>query len=311
VSALAHAANAWATLRAGFTTVQSIGEADNAPLRDAINRGHIPGPRVLTSLGSMNERTRGGTPDSLRAAVRRFKQMGADVIKIFASKSIRDGGEATMSVEQLQAACGESTAHGLRSVVHAHSAEAAQRAARAGCTQVEHGVFADDATLALFAERGTWFDPQCGLVFRNYLDNKPWFDGIGNYNAVGFAAMEKAIPLAEAGIGRAARTKGVKLVFGTDAVAGAHGRNAEELVCRVRRGGQPAMDAIVSATSRAAESMHLEKELGRIAPGYTADIIATNGDPSQEIEASLRVSFVMRGGVVYRLDGTSLAKGVR
>lgn len=311
VSALAHAANAWATLRAGFTTVQSIGEADNAPLRDAINRGHIPGPRVLTSLGSMNERTRGGTPDSLRAAVRRFKQMGADVIKIFASKSIRDGGEATMSVEQLQAACGESTAHGLRSVVHAHSADAAQRAARAGCTQVEHGVFADDATLALFAERGTWFDPQCGLVFRNYLDNKPWFDGIGNYNAVGFAAMEKAIPLAEAGIGRAARTKGVKLVFGTDAVAGAHGRNAEELVCRVRRGGQPAMDAIVSATSRAAESMHLEKELGRIAPGYTADIIATNGDPSQEIEASLRVSFVMRGGVVYRLDGTSLAKGVR
>jgi imidazolonepropionase-like amidohydrolase len=311
VSALAHAANAWATLRAGFTTVQSIGEADNAPLRDAINRGHIPGPRVLTSLGSMNERTRGGSPDSLRAAVRRFKQMGADVIKIFASKSIRDGGEATMSVEQLQAACGESTAQGLRSVVHAHSADAAQRAARAGCTQVEHGVFADDATLALFAERGTWFDPQCGLVFRNYLDNKPWFDGIGNYNAVGFAAMEKAIPLAEAGIGRAARTKGVKLVFGTDAVAGAHGRNAEELVCRVRRGGQTAMDAIMSATSRAAESMQLGKELGRIAPGYTADIIATNGDPSQEIEASLRVSFVMRGGVVYRLDGTSLAKGVR
>lgn len=311
VSALAHAANAWATLRAGFTTVQSIGEADNAPLRDAINRGHIPGPRVLTSLGSMNERTRGGSPDSLRAAVRRFKQMGADVIKIFASKSIRDGGEATMTVEQLQAACGESTAQGLRSVVHAHSADAAQRAARAGCTQVEHGVFADDATLALFAEQGTWFDPQCGLVFRNYLDNKPWFDGIGNYNAVGFASMEQAIPLAEAGIGRAARTKGVKLVFGTDAVAGAHGRNAEELVCRVRRGGQTAMDAITSATSRAAESMHLGMELGRIAPGYTADIIATNGDPSQEIEASLRVSFVMRGGVVYRLDGTSLAKGVR
>jgi imidazolonepropionase-like amidohydrolase len=259
----------------------------------------------------MNERTRGGSPDSLRAAVRRFKQMGADVIKIFASKSIRDGGEATMSVEQLQAACGESTAQGLRSVVHAHSADAAQRAARAGCSQVEHGVFADDATLALFAEQGTWFDPQCGLVFRNYLDNKPWFDGIGNYNAVGFASMEKAIPLAEAGIGRAARTKGVKLVFGTDAVAGAHGRNAEELVCRVRRGGQQAMDAIVSATSRAAESMQLGKALGRIAPGYTADIIAMDGDPSQEIEASLRVSFVMRGGVVYRLDGTSLAKGVR
>ena len=127
VSALAHAGNAWATLHAGFTTVQSIGEADNAPLRDAINRGTLPGPRVLTSLGSLNERTKGGSPDSLRAAVRRFKQAGADVIKIFASKSIRDGGEATMTPEQLTAACGEAKALGLRSVVHAHSAEAVQR----------------------------------------------------------------------------------------------------------------------------------------------------------------------------------------
>lgn len=305
VSALAHAGNAWATLRAGFTTVQSIGEADNAPLRDAIARGHIPGPRVLTSLGSLNERSRGGTPDSLRTVIRGFKQAGADVIKIFASKSIRDGGEATMTDAQLQAACGEATAQGLRSVVHAHSADAAQRAARAGCTQVEHGVFADDATRAAFVKHGTFFDPQCGLVFRNYLDHKPWFEGIGNYNAAGFASMEQALPLAEAGIGLAARTKGLKLVFGTDAVAGAHGRNAEELVCRVKRGGQSAMDAIVSATSRAAESLTLDREIGRVAPGFAADLIATDGNPSQDIDAALRVAFVMRGGVVYRHDGAS------
>lgn len=300
--ALSQAGNAWATLRAGFTTVQSIGEADNAALRDAINRGTIPGPRVLTSLGSMNERTGGGSPDSLRAAVRRFKAAGADVIKIFASKSIRDGGEATMSDEQLTAACGESTAQGLRSVVHAHSAEAVQRAARNGCTQVEHGVFADEGTRALLIQRGTFFDPQCGLVFRNYLDNKPRFEGIGNYNAVGFASMEKAIPLAEAGIGAASRAPTLKLVFGTDAVAGAHGRNAEELVCRVRRGGQPAMDAIVSATSRAAESLRMDGQIGRIAVGYLADIIATDGNPAAEIEASQRVTFVMRSGIVYRND---------
>lgn len=302
VGALNHAANAWATLRAGFTTVQSLGEPENAPLRDAINRGLIPGPRVLTSLGSLNERTLGGSPDSLRSAVRRFKTRGADVIKIFASKSIRDGGEATMTDAQLTAACAEAKAQGLRSVVHAHSAEAVQRATRAGCTQIEHGVFADDATRALLVEHGTFFDPQCGLVFHNYLDHKPWFEGIGNYNAAGFASMETAIPLAEAGIGLASRTPRLKLVFGTDAVAGAHGRNAEELVCRVIRGGQSAMDAIVSATLRAAESLSLEKEIGRIAVGYAADVIAVDGDPIADITATQRVSFVMRGGRVYRND---------
>ncbi len=303
VGALHHAGNAWATLFAGFTTVQSIGEADNGPLRDAINRGVIPGPRVITSLGSINERTGGGSPDSLRAAVRRFKERGADVIKIFASKSIRDGGEATMTDAQLAAVCGESTAVGLRSVVHAHSAEAVQRAARANCSQVEHGVFADDVTRALLVERGTYFDPQCGLVFHNYLDNKRWFEGIGNYNAAGFESMEKALPLAAAGIGLASRTPTLKLVFGTDAVAGAHGRNAEELVCRVRNGGQDAMDAIVSATSRAAESLGLGREIGRIAEGFAADIIATDGDPIAAIEATQRVRFVMRGGTIYRNDG--------
>ena len=300
--AFSQAGNAWVTLRAGFTTVQSIGEPENAGLRDAINRGTIPGPRIITSLGSMNERTGGGSPDSLRAAVRRFKAMGADVIKIFASKSIREGGDPTMTDEQLAAACGESTAQGLRSIVHAHAAEAVQRAARNGCTQVEHGLFADDDTRALMVKNGVFFDPQCGLVFHNYLDNKPRFEGIGNYNAVGFAAMEKALPMATAGIRSGSRNTSLKLVFGTDAVAGAHGRNAEELVCRVREGGQPAMDAIVSATSRAAESMRLEKEIGRIAVGMAADIIATDGDPVAEIEATQRVVFVMRNGIIYRND---------
>jgi imidazolonepropionase-like amidohydrolase len=303
VSAYNQAANAWATLRAGFTTVQDIGEPENAALRDLINRGLLPGPRILTSLGSLSETSAGGSPDSLRAVVQRFKQRGADVIKIFASKSIRDGGEATMTDAQLEAACGEAKAQGLRSVVHAHSAESVQRSARAGCTQVEHGVFADDATRAMLVQKGTYFDPQCGLVFHNYLDNKPWFDGIGNYNAVGFASMEKAIPLAEAGIGLASRTPKLKMVFGTDAVAGAHGRNAEELVCRVKRGGQPAMEAIISATSLSAEALGLGAEIGRIAVGYAADVIATDGDPVADIEATQRVSFVMRSGHVVRNDG--------
>ena len=302
IAALAQAANAWATLRAGFTTVQSVGEPENGALRDAIDAGLVPGPRILTSLGAIDGTTSGGSPDSLRAAVRRFKARGADLIKIFASKSIREGGGATMTDEQLAAACGEAKAVGLRTLVHAHAAEAVERASRAGCTQVEHGVFVDSTARAVMVANGTFFDPQCGLVFHNYLDHKPWFEGIGNYNAAGFAAMERALPLAQAGIDTAGHTKGLKLVYGTDAVAGAHGRNAEDIVCRVRQGKQNAMDVIVSATSRSAESLGLGKEIGRIAPGFEADLIATDGDPSKEIEATLRVRFVMRGGIIYRYD---------
>ena len=207
-----------------------------------------------------------------------------------------------MTDEQLAAACGEAKAVGLRTLVHAHAAEAVERASRAGCTQVEHGVFVDSTARAVMVANGTFFDPQCGLVFHNYLDHKPWFEGIGNYNAAGFAAMERALPLAQAGIDTAGHTKGLKLVYGTDAVAGAHGRNAEDIVCRVRQGKLNAMDVIVSATSRSAESLGLGKEIGRIAPGFEADLIATDGDPSKEIEATLRVRFVMRGGIIYRYD---------
>ena len=296
--ALAAAGNAWATLMAGFTTVQSMGAPEDAHLRDAIARGLVPGPRVLTTLGSMSERT--GPPDSLRAAVRRFKQGGADAVKIFASASIRDGGTPTMTDAQVQAACGEAKALGLRSIVHAHSAESMRSAAVAGCTQVEHGVFATPEVLALMAERGTYFDPQCELVFRNYLDNKQWFEGIGNYNAEGFAAMERVIPQRRELGQRWMAAKRLKVVYGTDAVAGAHGSNARDLVCRVNTVGQSPMDAIVSATSLSAEALGMADAIGAIAPGMQADIVAVDGDPLTDITALQRVVFVMKGGKVYR-----------
>ena len=113
------AENAWVTLMNGFTTVQSVGAASDKELRDAIARGVLPGPRILTSLGSMNERT--GTPDELREYVRKQKAAGADLIKIFASKSIREGGAQTMTDAQLAAACGEAKTQGLRTLVHAHA----------------------------------------------------------------------------------------------------------------------------------------------------------------------------------------------
>jgi imidazolonepropionase-like amidohydrolase len=292
--------NLVATLRAGVTTVQSPGSPEDAHYRDAIAKGQIPGPRVLTSLEPLTERS--GSPDELRAKVRERKAAGADFIKLFASKSIRDGGAQTMTDAQLVAACGEAKRLGLRSLVHAHSAESVLAATKAGCTQVEHGVFATDAVLREMAARGTIFDPQICLVFRNYLDNRAKYQGIGNYNDEGFAWMEKAIPLATAAFKRALATPKLDIVFGTDAVAGADGHNAEELVCRVKAGGQSGSDAIVSATSRAARAMGLGDEIGTVKPGLEADLIAVDGDPTTDITALRRVVFVMQGGKIVRDD---------
>jgi imidazolonepropionase-like amidohydrolase len=291
------AANALATLRAGVTTVQSPGSPEDKELRDAIEKGAIPGPRVLTSLAPLNAED--GDPDAMHALVRERQKQGADLVKIFASKSIRDGGGPTMTIDQLRAACGEAQIWGLRTLVHAHSAEAMRRAVDAGCTQIEHGVFGTAEVFAAMAERGTWFDPNVCLVFRNYLDNRKRFEGIGNYNEKGFAAMEKAIPLALASFRRALATPALRIVFGTDAVAGAHGRNVDELVCRVNEGGQAPMAAIVSATSQAATSMGLDGQTGALAPGLAADLVAVDGDPSKDIAALKRVVFVMKGGKVY------------
>jgi imidazolonepropionase-like amidohydrolase len=295
-SAIAAERNAYTTLMSGVTTLQSPGSMEDRDLRDAINRGAIPGPMILTSLGSIS----GGSPDSIRQRVRQFKERGADLIKIFASRSIREGGGPTMTAEQLAAACGEAHAQGLRAMVHAHAAEAMMLAVDAGCDQIEHGVFATPEVFAKMVAKGTYFSPQCGLVFRNYLENRAKYEGIGNYNAEGFASMERAIPLATEAVRKAVNTPGLKVVFGTDAVAGAHGRNVEDLICRVNEAGQKPMDAIVSATSRAAESIRHGDSLGALKPGYLADIIAVPGDPLADVTVLRRVSFVMRNGRVYR-----------
>jgi len=292
------AENAYLTLMAGMTTVQSLGSPSDVDLRDAVARGILPGPRVLTSIRQLNENS--GTPAQSRETVRKLKADGADVIKIFASKSIRDGGGMTMTREQLDAACGEARAQGLRSLVHAHGADSIKAATLAGCSQIEHGVFADQEALTLMAEHNTYFDPNIGVVLQNYLQNKPRFLGIGNYSEEGFAYMEKAIPINYTMIKKALATRGLKLVFGTDAVSGAHGHNLEELIVRVQQGGQKPMDAIVSGTSLAAQSLNLADTIGTIAPGLEADLVALDGDPLQDITALRRVVFVMKGGRVYR-----------
>jgi imidazolonepropionase-like amidohydrolase len=294
------ASNAWLTLMAGFTTVQSVGSPTDVPLRDAIARGELPGPRILTAvepLFGQGEKT--GTPDEIRAFVRRQKAAGADLLKIFASQSIRQGGGMTLSGEQLTAACDEAKRQGLRVLVHAYK-EAVRAASEAGCTQVEHGTMATDEDLRRLAERGTYLDPQAGLVIENYLANKGRYLGTPGYTEEGFAAMEHVLSLNHDLVRRASKTKGLKMVFGTDAVAGAHGRNAEEFIDRVRDGGVDPMAAMVSANSLGAEALGMSDRIGSVAPGFEADIIALDGDPLKDITAVRRVVFVMKGGAVYK-----------
>jgi len=295
-AALYTEANLYATLMGGFTTVQSVGSAADADFREMIAKDAIPGPRLLTSLAQINENT--GTPDQIRALVDKLKAQGADLIKLFATASIRDGGKMTMTVDQVNAACGEAKKMGLRAIVHAHASDGARAAIMAGCTSIEHGTFLDDATLQLMVDRGVFFDPNF-LVLHNYLDNKPKFLGIGNYNEEGFAYMEKGLPLV-ADVYKRARKLHVKIALGTDAVAGSHGRNAEEFIYRVKDGGDTPMDALTSGTSVSAESLGMADKIGSLAPGMEADIVATNGNPLDDITAVRHVAFVMKHGKVYK-----------
>jgi imidazolonepropionase-like amidohydrolase len=304
---LATAKNMRVTLESGITTAQSMGKPEDIEYVRAVENGSLPGPRLITTLAPIAgpawpltpEQL---TPQGLRGVVRRRVADGAQAIKLFASKSIREGGVTIMTPAQLAAMCDEAEKQGRRSLVHAHSAESIRLAVLAGCDEIEHGVFATPEVLRLMAERGTYFAPQCGLVFRNYFAMRKAYLGIGNFTEEGFAAMERALPLATNVIRQASATPGLKLVWGTDAAAGSHGKNVDDLVCRVVEGGQSPMDALISATSRAAESLGLGREIGTLAPGYRADIIVVRGNPLEDFTAMHRVTFVMRDGQVHKLE---------
>jgi imidazolonepropionase-like amidohydrolase len=295
---LAAAGNAYAMLMAGFTTVQSIGQPIDVPLRDAIARGDVAGPRLLTSVHQLTDNKL--TLDEVRQFVRKSIADGADVIKIFASKSIREGGGQTLSDAQITAACGEAKTLGKRVWVHAHAASAVRAAALAGCTTVAHGSQITDAEADLMAARGTYFEPNIGLVSQNYIENRSRYIGVGNYDEAGFKFTEDGIPLKLAMFKMAIRHPDLNILMGTDAVAGAHGENARETVYRVQVGGQPAMDAITAVTSLNAGALGLGERIGTLAPGMEADLIAVDGNPLSDITALQRVVFVMKGGTVYR-----------
>ena len=293
--------NALVTLLAGFTTVQSLGSPADLLLRDAIAKGTLRGPRILTAVDPLfgrGEQT--GTPEEIRAFVRKQKESGADVIKIFAANSVRRP-EPTLSQEQLNAACDEARKQGLRALVHAYK-DAVHEAIVAGCTEIEHGVLTTDDDLALMAKKGVWLDPQAGLVMQNYIDNWEKFSSTPGYPPEVLPVIKDLIPVFQDFARRAFKYPGLKIVFGSDALAGSHGRNAEEFIYRVRDAGMDPMRAMVSATSLAAEALGMSNEIGSIAPGLQADIIAIDGDPLRDITAVRRVVFVMKGGKVYKSE---------
>ena len=186
-------------------------------------------------------------------------------------------------------------------LVHAYR-DAVRAATLAGCTEVEHGLGATDDDLKLMAEKGTYFDPQAGLLLETYLRNQARYAGTPFYppTEAGFAVFQEILPMNHELLQRAVKVPGLKIVFGIDAVAGAHGRNAEEFIDRVRDCGVDPMAAMVSANSLGAEALGMADQIGSIAPGLQADIIALDGDPLKDITAVRRVAFVMKGGIVYK-----------
>jgi imidazolonepropionase-like amidohydrolase len=279
--------------------VQSVGSPGDLPLRDAIAKGLLPGPRILSSaqpLQGQGEQT--GSPDEIRAFVRKQKEAGADLIKIFAAFSVRRP-DMSMSQEQLNAACDEAKKLGLRTLVHAYK-DAVRAATFAGCNEVEHGPLATDEDLKLMAAKGTYLDPQAGLVMENYLLHKENFLGTPGFPEEAFAMIKEILPIYHDFMKQAIKIPGLKIVFGSDALAGSHGRNAEEFIDRVRDCGVDPLAAMVSANSLGAEALGMADQIGSIAPGLQADIIALDGDPLKDITAVRRVVFVMKGGVVYK-----------
>jgi imidazolonepropionase-like amidohydrolase len=286
--------NVRATLMAGFTTIQSVGDPPDKALRDAIAAGFIIGPRLLTSVDQIHPGNR--SPEQLRAEVRKLKSEGADLIKLYGSASGFAKVTSNVTLPQMVAVCGEARLQGLRCVVHAQPSDAIINAVKAGATEIEHGGWADDAAIKAMAQAKVLFDPTMSFA-PHVLQHKEEFLREGRYTAAQLALLDSILPQKRS-IFQKALAAGVRMPSGSD-IGFAHGENALELIVRVEAGQRP-MDAIIGATSLAAESLGLEKSIGTIAVGYEADIIAVAGNPLNDIRALRRVTFVMKGGQIYK-----------
>jgi imidazolonepropionase-like amidohydrolase len=316
------------TLLAGFTTVRNLGDVANesVALRNAIDAGIVPGPRIYTagmaigSTGGHADPTDGyrqdlagnpgpkegiinGPADAWKAVRQHYKD-GDDLIKIMPSGGVLDESASAdnpqMTLDEIRAVVAAAHDYGFTVAAHAHGAEAIRRAVLGGVDSIEHGTFMDDADMKLMKEYGTWYVPT--IIAGKYVEQMA--DKPGYYPPQVARKAKQVGPIIQATAGRAYKA-GVKIAFGTDAAVYPHGRNAKEFEYMVQA-GMPPMFVIQAATTHAAELLHKSGELGQIQPGRHADVIAVPGNPLEDITALQRVSFVMKDGTIYKQDGNPL-----
>lgn len=310
------------TLEAGFTTVRDLGDSFNASiaLREAVNAGLVPGPRIFTGAKSLA--TTGGHADptngfrqdlmgdpgpregvvngleDARQAVRQRYKDGADLIKITATGGVlsvaRSGQNPQFTVEEIQEIVRIAADYDMHVAAHAHGTEGMRRAIVGGVHSIEHGTYMDDDTIALMIEHNTWYVPtiSAGRFVAEMAEIAGYFPPV-------VAAKAAEIGPLIQGTFERAHAAGVRVAFGTDCGVCPHGQNAKEFQYMVEAGMSPA-DAIRSATIKAAELLGQQDQLGRIQPGLLADLIAVEGDPLNDIGVLMDVRFVMRDGRVYK-----------
>lgn len=310
------------TLLAGFTTVRNVGDRGNLSinLRNAINAGVIPGPRIFTAgislatTGGHADRTNGrnqelrgdpgpkegvvnGPADAAKAVRQRYKD-GADLIKITATGGVlslaKNGQNPQFTEAELRAIVETAKDYDFHVAAHAHGAEGMKRAIRAGVRSIEHGTYMDDEVIELMKQHGTFYVPT--ILAGRFVAEKAKIDGF--YPEVVRPKAAAIGPVIQDTFSKAYKA-GVKIAFGTDCGVSPHGGNAEEFVYMVE-GGMPPMEAIQAATVTTAELLNIQDRLGSIAPGKIADLIAVEGDPLADISLLQHVAFVMKDGVVVK-----------
>ena len=324
--ALKGAVNARTTLLAGFTTIRDLGAPATTALalRDAIDDGLVPGPRMITAIGlattgshcdpttgilpghvnldASRERVYDG-PAAAASAVRAAVRDGADVIKVCATAGVLsmtdEIGPAQMTLEELESVVSTAKMLNRRVAAHAHGIEGIRNAVRAGITTIDHGSVLDDEVLAEMKRRGTWLVPTM-MAFEGAIS-------MARAGVLPPGPTTKALaiePLVKESHQRAIRA-GVPIAFGTDAGVITHGENAREFQLMVEAGMTPTA-ALLAGTRNAAAALGMSEELGAVRAGHHADIVAVRGNPLEDITLLQEVGFVMKGGVVYKQDGTPI-----